>query len=252
MFWRRYDKRKPPFVHPDDEPALKRHPSCVFTSLEEYVQSRQFGVRDGTLHFGLHPAPFSGDLTTADIFVLLLNPGFDTVDIYGEYSVPEFRRATEKTLAQDLKGENFPFVYLDPQYCWSGAYRWWERKLRDVLSVLAFQKSVRYYDALKICSEHLATIELIPYHSASAPRALERLPSATAAKEYVRTNLVPRAHRGEITLIVTRQIGNWGVEIPTEPTQDIVLYDTGLTRGAPLTSSSPGGAAILRRLSASC
>ena len=63
----------------------------------------------------LLPVPYGGDLQVAEIFVLLLNPGFAFADYYAETRVPEYRHRLERTLAQDFDGTDFPFLWLDPE-----------------------------------------------------------------------------------------------------------------------------------------
>jgi hypothetical protein len=246
-FWSRFRLGKAPFVHPEDEGAVLTYPHDNFTAVEQLINSDRFGYEGSRLQLGLVPAPYAGDLARADIFILMLNPGLSTVDLYGEGGVPGYRDAMLRTLHQELSNEEFPFIHLNPRYCWSGAYRWWERKLRDLaLALIADQGS--YYSALQKLSRRIAAIELIPYHSLVCPSGiLSILPSVRIAKQYVHDVLVPRARRREITLIVTRQVKAWGLG-DLESAPDIVTYNGGQARGASLSTHSPGGTAMLRRL----
>ena len=249
-FWSEFRLGMSTNVHPQDLELLNswKLDSEVHVSVEQYVNSDVFGHDGSTLQLGLTPAPYSGDLSKADIFILMLNPSFSIVDLFGEYDMPEFKQAVEKTLRQDLQDEEFPFVYLNPKFCWSGAYQWWEPKVRDVALELAKQQNLRYIDALKAVSQHIACIELIPYHCVSGPnRKLERLPSAKAAYRYVRDELLPRARAGEITVIATRKIVNWGLSVSDE-SENVVVYSGGRERLASLSMNSAGGQAILKRL----
>lgn len=211
-FWDRLNLGDPPFVHPDDR-AILRHPYYEYRDVDSFVHSLQFGKNDGGLQLGLMPCPFAGDLSRANVFVLLLNPGFEPVDLFGEHEVPAFSRAIERTLRQDLADEAFPNVYLNPEFCWSGAYRWWESKVRDVARAYQMETGEDYWRSLQVISEHLATIELFPYHSVSSPPPFARLPSVMAARTFVTDTLVPRALAGEITIVVTRRAVDWGLGI---------------------------------------
>lgn len=247
-FWKAFEPVDAPHVHEADRQLVLREPYRTYTTVEAYIASDDFGEPGPELQLGVLPAPFAGDLDQADIFILLLNPGFDTVDLYDRDSA--FRDAYARTLRQDLAGEAFPFVYLNPAYCWTGAYRWWERKLRDTVQHLAERRQVSYLSALKLLSQHLAAIELVPYHSVSGPsHKLQHLPSANTARDFVHNTLLPRAHDGEVTLIVTRSVSLWGLDKARDESGSIIIYGAGHSRGASLTAASAGGEAILERLS---
>lgn len=247
-FWQHFDSTTPPYTHPLDREIVLKLPHRVYSTTEDYVSSEDFGNPGSLLQLGLLPVPYAGDLAKADIFILLLNPGFDTVDIYGENDVSDFREATTRMLNQDLANEEFPFIFLNPKFCWSGGYRWWERKLHDVAATYANTKGVSYLEALRVVSQHLVAIELIPYHSASSPPgAVRKAPSAIEAQRFVKEVILPRARLGQVTVIVTRQAATWGLTASKgEP--GIVVYDGGHARGASLSTNSAGGQAILRRL----
>lgn len=247
-FWHAFNTLEAPYVHPLDRDLVLKQPHRLYSSTETYIASEDFGSPGSLLQLGLLPVPYAGDLGKADIFVLLLNPGFDTVDLYGEADEPAFHNATLQMIKQDQSDEDFPFMFLNPKFCWSGGYRWWEKKVRDVTAKISEKKEISYLDALKVMSQHLAAVELIPYHSATRPGgSLEKLPSAMAAKAFVRDELLPKAQRGELTLIVTRQVLNWGI-LPADVQGDVVVYDAGHARGASLSTASSGGRAVLRRI----
>ena len=83
--WSKWRPIEPPYIFPGDEDAirsLKQDRSCTFTSWEKYYQDERFGEPDDTrLHLGLLPHPFAGNLNTAKIFVLMLNPGWHRMTI---------------------------------------------------------------------------------------------------------------------------------------------------------------------------
>jgi hypothetical protein len=251
-FWQRCRLEGPPFAHPADWPALKgaggRHIDAEPKDFRAFVASDRFGdFADSRLHLSLLPIPYGGNLRTAEIFILLLNPGFSFTDYYAETCVPVFRNRLERTLAQDFGQTEFPFLWLDPEYCWHSGFVWWERKLRDVADCIAKARfNGRYLDALRDLARRVAHVELVPYHSPSfrAHRLIENLPSVRAAREFARTGLVTAANRGEKTIIVTRQVSAWGL---SPETRNLIAYEGGLRRGASLGPTTPGGRAILAR-----
>jgi hypothetical protein len=251
-FWRRCNLAKPPFAHPDDWSVLRRYQGRYIDEepkdFETFVSSPRFGdFTDKRLHLSLLPIPYGGNLRTADIVLLLLNPGFSFPDYYAETRVPQFRRHLEQMLAQNFDGMIFPFIWLDPEYCWHGGFRWWEEKLREVITIVANEQfDGRYLDALRDISKRLAHVELVPYHSLSfnAHRLIEDLPSVQAVRHFAQEALVKAANQGDKTIIVTRQVASWG--LPRD-TRNLILYEAGHTRGASLGRKSRGGRAILDR-----
>jgi hypothetical protein len=251
-FWQSCRLEEPPFAHPDDWSVLNRvggrHIDAEPKDFAAFVAGARFGdFGDSRLHLSLLPIPYGGDLRAAEIVILLLNPGFSFTDYYAETRVPMYRTRLERTLAQDFGGIEFPFLWLDPEYCWHSGFVWWERKLRDVADLIAKARfNGRYLDALRDLARRVAHVELVPYHSPSfhAHRLIEDLPSVQAAREYARNELVPAATRGEKTIIVTRQVSAWG--LPPN-TRNLIAYEGGQTRGASLGRTTTGGRAILAR-----
>lgn len=251
-FWRRVDLSRAPYAHPDDLEALAskggKYADMESKDFGSFVAGSRFGdFKDNRFHLSLLPAPYGGDLAKADIFILLLNPGFGFADYHAEYKSAVFRARAEGNLKQDFDGVEFPFLWLDPEFCWHGGFAWWEKKLRKTITRIAEARfNGRYLDALKNLSRRLAQIELVPYHSPSfgAHGLIKKLESSKKAKAFVRSSLIPAALAGGKTVIVTRRDADWGT---LHPSEHVIVYKGGLTRGASLGPETPGGKAILRR-----
>jgi hypothetical protein len=252
-FWKALDSKTAPFAHPEDLPILRSIKNGQLIDEEPKKTYRDFveGVRfansdDRRLELSLLPVPYTGDLKKADIIILLLNPGLGDSDYWGEFNVPSYRERIERTLRQDLDDAEYPFCYLDPEICWSGGFRYWEKKFHSVISLIANEKfNGRYLDALRDFSSRLATVELVPYHSPTfgGHPLIGTLPSVNLIQRFVRENLLPDVENGEKTLIVTRRAKDWGM--PVSP--HVIVYQGWETRGANLGPASSGGKAILRR-----
>jgi len=161
---------------------------------------------------------------------------------------PMAARWAKKVIRQDFAGTEFPFISLNPEFCWTPGFQWRERKLRKVLTCIAYEKfEGRYLDAMKYLAKRMACIEMVPYHSQNfnGYGIVKELPSAKAAREYVSKVLVPKARRGEIKIIATRKVVDWALP---KDCKHVVRYQGGLTRSAPMGPSTPGGTAILKRL----
>jgi len=255
-YWSSFTRQQPrvPYLHPKDCQYLDsigywaKHPNArEKLNFDKYLRSRRFGRKDDEFHFSLRPAPYIGDLANATVFILLLNPGFAHIDYYSEYARPGYRKLLDKNLAQDFRGVKFRYIHLDPAFCWAGGFRWWESKLRSLLWEVAEKRfSGNYYRTLRFASRRLASIELIPYHSANFRKGslIKNLPSAQVALRAA-TSLERRARKGEVVVVVTRKASDWGL---TQFRDQVVCYEGGEARGAHLTPNTKGGQAILKKL----
>src|SRR5689334_14220971 len=255
-YWAKYLRTKSgaPYVHPDDDTYLSsigywenRSHLREGLTFEKYVQSRRFEeLRSSDFHFSLQPMPHAGDLSKAVVFILLLNPGFARNDYYAEYRDADYRRRLDQNIAQDFAGIDFPFFYLDPTFCWTTGFQWWEGKLRGIIETLAerhFKSS--YRKALEFTSQRVASIELIPYHSKKFGywRMLGKMPSAVMAQETA-SSIVQDVRVRKGCVVVTRQISAWKLPM----TDSVVCYGPAEARAAHLTPGSRGGSVILDRL----
>ncbi|HEX4042377.1 MAG TPA: hypothetical protein VHY10_11790 [Xanthobacteraceae bacterium] len=252
-FWRSYSLAGPPYIHPEDKAALGQGLQGAYfdgsiDTFDSFVAGSRFGkFSDNRFFTALVPAPYMGQLDKADIVILMLNPGFEYVDYFAEYRMPGIKEMRHKTFRQELDDFKFPFCWLNPEYCWHSGFMYWERKLRKVISEIANRHYCdRYLDALEGLSRRLATLQLVPYHSAKfeAGKIIEKLPSVREMKKYAKDTLEPAARRGEKTLIVMRQRQAWSLN---DQKPNIVVYDSNLALGARLEPTTRGGEAILNR-----
>lgn len=248
-FWSTQKFLKPPYIHSEDVEILRQFPTTSSSrSHKAFLKSEEFGIEgDLSFHTSLLPVPYQGDLNNADIFIVLLNPGFGLSDYYTQDNKPH-SKALRKIIQQDMKGIEYPFLSLDPEFSWSGGFYWWEKKLRRILQLVAKERCRdRYLDALKLLSRRMAAIEIVPYHSRGfGSRALiEKLPSAVVAKKFIEHDLVKKAKKGELTLVITRQATLF--DLPKD-CKDIVVYEGRHARGASLGPETRGGSAMVRRI----
>jgi len=238
------------FYHPEDWAYLSKFADHIDTepkTFEQFISSRWFGnFNDNRFHLSVIPIPFMGNLRHADIVILLLNPGFGFGDYYAETHSVSYRLRLKQNLIQRFDEIEFPFVCLDPEFCWHPGFGWWEGKLRELIMRIAREKyDSDYRRALKDIANRIAAIEMVPYHSASfsAWLLLNKLPSVRMAKLYDREVLGRAADMDEKRIVVTRRGPDWGL---TE-SENVVVYKGAETRGASLGPRSRGGSAILRR-----
>lgn len=216
-------------------------------TFESYVASDRFRIEKG-FHFSLLPIPFAGNLADADIYILMLNPGFHDADYYAEFENAGFRESSLRSLQQHFRDDDFYFHYLNPSYCWHPGYSYWINKFGK----LADQLAKSYWDGNLRCalfelSRRIAVVELIPYHSRSYNdgNLTANLPSAQLSKQWAHDLLVPKIMQKKAVAVVTRQASIWGLD---ELADSIVCYSKGEARGAHLTPNSRGGKLLLERL----
>lgn len=247
--WNAWRPGQPPFIFEGDRTWLSSVRSVRSTVLKkswkEAYSAEDFGVPgDIRFHLGLLPQPFIGDLRTASVFLLLLNPGLGPDDYYGEHEVPEYRSAMLRNLRQDFSNKSTPFLMLDPRFSWHGGFDWWHTKFARVIEQLAASWSITYAAARRRLATELASIELLPYHSASFRDAdgwLRNLPSVALARDFVSSVVLPKVRSKQAIVIVTRKAQEWNV--PAE--EGTIIYNAGEARAAHLTPSSRGGTAII-------
>lgn len=205
---------KPPYIHRDDLPFFHERYSKGKPDAWErldfkgFIRSERLCANDSDFHFSLLPAPYVGNLAKADVFILLLNPGFSPGDYFAEYEQTDFKKALKQNLKQEFLGVEYPFLYLDPQFCWHPGYRWWEGKLRKIVQAVAEKRDIRNYPlALRAVSRRIASIEVVPYHSRrfGDGKLLTKLGSALSARAWVSGYLIPRALEGKLVVVATHK-----------------------------------------------
>jgi len=249
--WANWEPGSPPFALDADREVLhsRRSLKAVVTHCdwqEAHCAPDFCAPGDTRLHLGLLPQPFFGDVRRASIYILLLNPGLGPQDYYGEYRIPEYRQALLANLKQQFAGVA-PFLFLDPQFAWHGGFDWWHGRLAKLMMRLASAWRVSFADARARLASVIASIELLPYHSAAfkdGGRWLQNLTSVELARAFVTEFVLPRVRSGDAIAIVTRKVAVWG--LPEQA--GVVTYTAAQARAAHLTPDSPGGSAILEHL----
>ena len=106
---------QPPYIAPEDGDLLRR------------VANR---LRDRyDLKLDLLPQPWTGNVNTADIFLLTLKPGFSHDDDI-EIRDPDYHEQWRLALSFETR---VPFYFLDPAFQGTGGYRYWNKRLRDLI-----------------------------------------------------------------------------------------------------------------------
>ncbi len=233
-YWRKFTPIAAPFVHPSDvgSPFLM------------------------DFELSLIPVPFVGDLRTAEVIVLMLNPGLDAQDIEWEQD-QFFRHALIRNLAQSFPDRSFPLFYLDPEFHQHAGAGYWSKsrgmsgkrdrqKLRSVIEELSRRDFVSREAAQAHVARKVAIVQMAPYHSAKLTRrtALDALHSSQQARDFIH-DLVREKSK---LVIAARSVSKWGFS-SFQNTEHLVVYPPTLGASASLTVSSDGGRALLKHLS---
>jgi hypothetical protein len=243
--WRNCRFDSPPYFFDGDQDIISGRDEMLFChSFDEYIARSDFGKKN-RIHVGLLPIPYIGNLDNATIFVLMMNPGFSPGDYFAEQSA-DYREAYIKNIYQENAGDEYPFMFLNPNYSWSPGSTYWEPKLRSIAEDISQKKSIDYRNALRLLAKQIVCLELIPYHAQefNIGSLIDDLPSAIAVLKYVHEVLVPKAQKDMITIVVTRRVKDW--DLPDD--KNIIKYKRNQSRAAHLSIKSPGGKAIRRRL----
>ena len=116
-FWRKCDLDRPPYIHIEDKPYIDAAVNVGKTMLPShraFVDHSSFGdENDSSLHLSLLPVPYQGNLSQADILIVMLNPGLGLSDYQTEEDQPHADQI-RKIIRQDLADVKYPFLSLNP------------------------------------------------------------------------------------------------------------------------------------------
>ena len=234
-----------PLIFPGDREILDAHAdyTVLHESFAPSCEDPLFWLPDGRFHVGLMPLPYLGNPEEADIFLLMMNPSFSYCD-YVDEKLPEYRSLLFKNIHQRAV-RGFPF--LDPLNSRYSGGEYWLPRFTELARCLE-SKAGSFKKALKLLANRVAILELVPYRASSLglpPKAIDSLESLGLMRAFAHQNLAPRAVRGEVLVIVTRKVDAWGLE----PSDNLILYKGGETRGGRVSLGTRGGKAILSFLS---
>lgn len=138
QLWQKCPLNTPPFILPEDRADIQSQTPGVYHSFDEYISSSTFGQRnDKSLHVGLLPIPYVGNLEKASVFILLLNPGLSLAIILRSIRLRNFGRSAWRNLRQENINDEFPFFFLDPRFAWHPGFEYWQSKLGNIVQALA-------------------------------------------------------------------------------------------------------------------
>lgn len=190
-FWKKCKLEADDYIHPDD---------CKFINeIEKYKFAKD-----------LLPVPYCGDLVSAKIIILMINPGQSEGE--NEYIMEAnilFKSKLKANIYQNFKNEEFPFFYLDPSLSFHPGYNYWFSRFKKLIKELKSLKNISDFESQKFFAKNIAILELVPYHSKEYKGNIHKyLPSSLEAKKAFLTLskdkliIIPRKHKA------------WGYEKP--------------------------------------
>jgi hypothetical protein len=240
QFWKSDDLNEKPFIHPNDLEIIKEH-TFSFNGFRKYFESVHWNSQT-LFHTDLVPVPFAGNLGTAKIYILLLNPGFSPSN-YIEEQNSQFKEALMANLFQsDAISDSFPFFYLDPRFLWTSGGQYWLKKFKSYIPLLKEKNNCTELEALSTISKKVAVIELYPYHSSKFRpyNKFKSLPSRKKVYQFIKGQIVPQAKSGQSLIICTRKAKEWDLEADN----NVIVYSGHEARGAHISKNSRAGQKI--------
>jgi hypothetical protein len=194
--------QNPWLLLPDQSPHVLPQDHAV---IEQFNAGLPPGSRCRIHVEGVIPEPFVGAVTTAQVIVLLLNPGSDETNV-GSHADPEFRKALLANLRHSKT--DWPFYFLDPRFkVKHPGVKWWRSKTRQLGESVGWDK----------VAHRLAVIEWFPYKSPRYGRNC-KVPS----QQYGFT-LVENAMNRRATIIIARSVKRWLASVPRLEVYDKML-----------------------------
>jgi len=234
-FWKKLGVNKKPYQHPSDKKHLKN--LCVNEkNYKSYVSSDQYWKGSTSFHTNLLPIPYVGNLKTAKIFIVLLNPGLNVIDYYSEDTL-EYQCELIKNLYQEKLNTKYPFVFLNPKFLWYSGGRFWRNKLKHYIIKTKKTTGKSYEDSLSFVSKKIVALELIPYHSinCNSNSVIKKLDSTAEMLRFINEYVIPKTKINQCCLIITRATKLFDID-PNN--KNIVLFKANQSRAAHLSTKN--------------
>lgn len=161
------------------------------------------------------PDPYVGNLKNAEVYLLMINPGanvppgFQDTGSNAFYNMNhDFKKAIVKNLKQEK--QEFPFIYLNPKFRFSGGFIYWSRILQHFLN------GDNYMERYKNISKKLCVIEYFPYHSMQSVKKV----SAILNSQKYNFEMAKKAVNEGKLVIIMRAVKEWcaelGIQLPND------------------------------------
>ena len=158
------------------------------------------------VHSEIMPAPFMGNVQTAPIVLLMLNPGYDQEEeLKGYYK--EYKSFWKNEIQHIQSIPELPLFCLDEQYINYSNY--WGKKLKPLTSITSKEK----------VAKNICKIQFFPYHSKKFKAISKKILDKEGFENYLPSqkynfHLVNEAMRRNAIIIILRSRIMWFKAIP--------------------------------------
>ena len=175
-FWR---KARDVGVHPEDAALVKAHN-------QKAKAERRLNVNRFT------PIPWVGNLSTAKVIIVMLNPGMQKLT--QQLRDEKLERAH---LVRNLRQKNQSSLYcLQPELKETGGGRYWRGRFRTYVE----SQFDNHEEGYAYLARHFCIVQMIAYHSQIDPTSVrQKLPSSMAMRDWILAEL--RLKRRKVIVI---------------------------------------------------
>lgn len=158
------------------------------------------------VHTEIMPAPFMGNVQSAPILLLLLNPGYDDKEeIKGFYK--KYKPFWKNEIQHTQSIPELPLFCLDDKYIEYSDY--WNNKLKP-LTIISSKEKV---------AENICKIQFFPYHSKKFKPISKKIYATEGIDNYLKSQkynfyLVKKAMERKAIIIILRSKKMWFEAIP--------------------------------------
>lgn len=204
-------ERGPYIAEQDQKGAPLLFSDSIRESADTWHQHRSyFAMRkehQAKFHLNLIPEPYAGDIRRAPVVILMKNPGFDD-HVYWEHEQEDYRKAMFANIRQDFSDGRPPFFSLRPEFSHMGNFRYFGRRLADLIEQFAEENHVSTQVALDVVARTICVVQMTGYTS-KAPPSCDLLHSATVVRRWVHEEVLPAVKNHDRSLLVMRAVGEW-------------------------------------------
>lgn len=206
--WKTYDPdRLFPKFHLKDEKEIEATAinEIKVCSVEAYLNAHNLE----NIHAALQPVPYVGNLETADLFLLMINPSV-ALGSYGTQSKTKFQEELKKERHQARSC----CLALDPAFWWTSWFTYYDNLFKPSFKEMIKKTGKTYHQTLLDAASRTAILELVPYFSGSAQsvrRIESRLVSTRLAKQAAK-EICEKANKGDATVVIRwSEQDQWGL-----------------------------------------
>ncbi|MBZ9631622.1 hypothetical protein LB465_12600 [Salegentibacter sp. LM13S] len=158
------------------------------------------------IHTSIFPAPFMGNVHTAPVLILVLNPGYDEKEEKTGY-YRNYESWWLKQIQYISPIENSPLFCLDDEYIKQSPY--WKQKLQPLINKAGVEK----------VAKNIAKVQFFPYHSKKFKPIYKKLLKEEYFSSYLPSQeynfqLVRSAMERDALIIIPRSKKFWYEAIP--------------------------------------